>query len=30
MPDHLPHYYYLEYDDNGIVRNVYEGVAPGG
>lgn len=30
MPDHLPHYYYMEYDENGIVRRVYEGLHPGG
>ncbi len=30
MPDHLPHYYYIEYDEKGIVRKVYDGVCPGG
>lgn len=30
MPDHLPHYYYIEYDENGIATKVYDGVAPGG
>lgn len=30
MPDHLPHYYYMEYDEKGIVRKVYDGVYPGG
>ncbi|MGN0670853.1 MAG: hypothetical protein ACI4JZ_09925 [Oscillospiraceae bacterium] len=30
MPDHLPHYYYMEYDEQGIVRKVYDGVYPGG
>lgn len=30
MPDHLDHYYYIEYDENGIVKKVYEGSRPGG
>jgi len=30
MPDHLDHYYYIEYDENGIVKEVYEGSQPGG
>ena len=30
MPDHLPHYYYIEYDENGLATKVYDGVAPGG
>ena len=30
MPDHLPHYYYIYYDENGIVYEVYDGTAPGG
>ncbi|MBE6649145.1 MAG: hypothetical protein E7614_06465 [Ruminococcaceae bacterium] len=30
MPDHLMHYYYIEYDENGIVYNVYDGCQPGG
>ncbi len=30
MPDHLPHYYYIHYDENGIVYQVEEGCAPGG
>lgn len=30
MPDYLPHYYYMEYDENGIVRRVYDGCHPGG
>ena len=30
MPDHLDHYYYMEYDENGIIYKVYEGCAIGG
>ena len=30
MPDHLKHYYYIEYDENGIVYNVYDACQPGG
>ncbi len=30
MPDYLPHYYYIHYDENGIVYWVEEGGAPGG
>ncbi len=30
MPDHMKHYYYMEYDENGIVYNVYDGLHPGG
>ena len=30
MPDHLKHYYYIEYDEYGIVYNVYDGCQPGG
>ncbi len=30
MPDHLEHYYYIEYDENGVIYNVYDAVAPGG
>lgn len=30
MPDHLDHYYYIEYDRNGVVHNVYDGCQPGG
>ncbi len=30
MPDHLPHYYYIEYNENGVATEVYDGVAPGG
>ena len=30
MPDHLDHYYYIEYDENGIVTDVYDGCQPGG
>jgi hypothetical protein len=30
MPDHLDHYYYMEYDENGIIYKVYDGCAPGG
>lgn len=30
MPDHLKHYYYMEYDEWGVIYNVYEGCQPGG
>ena len=30
MPDHLDHYYYMQYDENGIVQKVHDGVQPGG
>ena len=30
MPDHLPHYYYIHYDENGIVYQIGEGGASGG
>lgn len=30
MPDHLKHYYYIEYDEWGIVYNVYDSCQPGG
>ena len=30
MPDHLDHYYYMEYDENGMIYKVYEGCGPGG
>ena len=30
MPDHLDHYYYMEYDEDGIIYKVYNGCAPGG
>lgn len=30
MPDHQKHYYYLEYDEQGIVYEVYDGLWPGG
>lgn len=30
MPDHLDHFYYMEYDENGIIYKVYNGCAPGG
>ena len=30
MPDHLDHFYYMQYDENGIVYNVYDGCQPGG
>lgn len=29
MPDYLKHYYYIEYDENGIVYNVYDAGQPG-
>lgn len=30
MPDYLKHYYYMEYDEWGIIYNVYEACQPGG
>lgn len=30
MPDHLEHYYYMEYDEWGVIYNVYDGCQPGG
>ena len=30
MPDHLKHYYYIEYDVCGIVYKVYDACQPGG
>ena len=30
MPDHLKHYYYIEYDEWGMVYNVYDSCQPGG
>lgn len=30
MPDHLPHYYYIEYDETGAVTRIFDGLAPGG
>jgi len=30
MPDHLDHFYYMQYDENGIVYNMYDGCQPGG
>lgn len=30
MPDHLKHYYYIEYDEHGSVDKVYEASQPGG
>lgn len=30
MPDYLDHYYYIEYDENGIVCRVYAGAQAGG
>lgn len=29
MPDHLEHYYYIEYDEHGVIYNVYDGSKPG-
>lgn len=29
MPDHLKHYYYMEYDTHGVVHNVYDAAEPG-
>lgn len=30
LPDSLDHYYYIDYDENGIVYNVFDGCQPGG
>ncbi|MGN0402057.1 MAG: hypothetical protein ACI4HQ_07340 [Acetatifactor sp.] len=30
IPDHLKHYYYMEYDEWGVIYKVYEGCQPGG
>ena len=30
MPDHMEHYYYMEYDEKGDIYNVYDACAPGG
>lgn len=30
MPNYLEHYYYIEYDEDGIVYNVYVAPRPGG
>ncbi len=30
MPDYLKHYYYIRYDENGIVYEVYDSCQPGG
>lgn len=30
MPDHLEHYYFMYYDENGIIYSVDDGVQPGG
>lgn len=30
MPDHLEHYYYVEYDEQGNVKEIYDGTKPGG
>ena len=30
MPDHLKHYYYIKYDEWGVVYNVYDACQPGG
>lgn len=30
MPDHLRHYYYVEYDGQGNVTEIYDGAQPGG
>jgi len=30
MPDHLKHYYYMEYDEWGLVYKVYDACQPGG
>ena len=30
MPDHLKHYYYMEYDEWGVINKVYESCQPGG
>ena len=30
MPDHLKHYYYMKYDEWGMIYNVFDGLQPGG
>lgn len=30
LPDHLKHYYYIEYNEQGIATRVYDACAPGG
>ncbi len=30
MPDYLKHYYYIKYDECGVVYSIYEGCQPGG
>ncbi|MBQ9990960.1 MAG: hypothetical protein IJP31_08475 [Lachnospiraceae bacterium] len=30
MPDHLDHYYYIAYDEQGVVYCVWESLQPGG
>lgn len=30
MPDHLKQYYYIKFDENGIVYSIEEGCQPGG
>ncbi len=30
MPDHLPHYYYMDFDENGVVTKIYDGARKGG
>lgn len=30
MPSHQTQYYWMEYDENGIITNVYIGTRPGG
>ena len=30
MPDYLKHYYYMEYDECGVIYKVYEACQPGG
>ncbi len=30
MPDHLKHYYYMEYDESGMIYKVYDACQPGG
>ena len=30
MPDHLEHFYYMEYDEDGIIYKVYDSCSTGG
>lgn len=30
MPDYLKHYYYMEYDERGMIYDVYDECQPGG